>query len=287
MKATRTLYPYILSRHSIRSYKQKPLEEMDCLVVKEILGSIKPLFSENRFEVILKDRRLEENIPRILGAYGRLIIAPHYLVPYLAGNKMPLVDLGFRVEQIAVHLWAAGIGTCYIGCISRIDKVREILDLSKDSWIGAFLVLGYPANGFGLQTITSVMKRVIGSNGRKPVEEIFFMDSFTQPATPPMEWRDVIEAARFAPSAVNAQPWRLLLSKRNLYLFVLRNNRKYYFSANQDYCFYDGGICMANMELALDSQSIKHQWHLYTEDFESCPPHPDSLFPIARLSLSE
>ncbi len=287
MKVESNIYSFILSRHSIRSYKSTTLNLSDLQDLKKIINSTKSLFPENRFIVKIKNRNLEGNTVKILGAYGRVIISPHYLIPYLKGNKIPLVDLGFRVEQIAVRLWAAGIGSCFIGCISRQEEVRKILKLSKDTHIGAFLVFGYPDRRFGIQTLISLMKKVMGNERRKPVDQIFFLNSFDQPTQPPADWLEIVEAAKFAPSAVNAQPWRLLLHKNELYVFVIRTNCGYYLTSNRDYCFFDGGICMANIEMAASALKIKHQWHLFFNDSKLIPRHPDGLFPVAKFSISK
>ncbi len=87
------------------------------------------------------------------------------------------------------------------------------------------------------------------------VERIFFRDTFDTPAAPHPELEPFIEAARNAPSAVNAQPWRFLWHGEQLHLFVKRNNPKYGNGASTQYKLFDGGICMGNVTLALEALS--------------------------------
>ena len=131
------LYSFILSRHSIRTFEPQPLNLEDQDRVKKILTTIIPLIPENEFIVISKNHSKDEDLVETLGAYGRFIIPPHYLIPYILGSQVPLVDLGYRIEQIAVHLWEMGIGCCYIGCLSREEKVRKLFELPVFSRIGA------------------------------------------------------------------------------------------------------------------------------------------------------
>ena len=277
------IYPFILSRRSIRSYDQRQLSSADQAHIKIILNNTKSLFPENKFEIILKNKTKGEDLVEILGAYGRFITPPYYLVPFITGRNNALVDLGYQVEQIAVRLWSKGIGTCFIGCLSRQEKVRQLFQLSADAQIAAFLVFGYPGVGFGIETITKFTKSIIGIRGRKPVEDLFFQDTFEHSTKPEGIWEKIIEAARFTPSAINAQPWRFLLRNDELYLFTLRNNRKYILPENQDYCFHDSGLCMANIDLALSSLGLHSEWKFLNGDLDINSRYPENLYPLAKL----
>ena len=280
------IYPYILSRHSIRSFEQRQLSLADQAHIKIILNNTKPLIPDNKFETVLKSKIKGEDLVEILGVYGRFIAPPYYLVPYIIGSNNALADLGYREEQIAVRLWSKGIGSCFIGCLSRQEKVRHLFQLPTEAQIAAFLVFGYPGGGFSFETITKATKSLIGKSGRKPVEDLFFYDSFENPVKPEGLWEKVVEAARFAPSAINAQPWRFLLRNREFYLFVLRNNRNYILPENQDYCFHDGGICMANIDLAVSSFGLQSQWQFLNGKLDFNSHFPENLFPLAKLILN-
>jgi nitroreductase len=279
------IYPFILSRRSIRKYDQRQMSPADLARIKIILDNTKSLIPDNKFEVILKNITKGEDLVEILGAYGRFITPPYYLVPYTLASKNSIVDLGYHSEQIAIQLWAKGIGSCFIGCLSRQKKVRELFLLPADAQIAAFLVFGYPGEGFGIGTITEVAKSIMGIRARKPFEEIFFQDSFDHPAKPVGLWQKIIEAARMAPSAINAQPWRFLLRNEELYLFTLQNNRKYVLPENQDYCLHDSGLCMANIDLALTSFDQKFEWKLLNGKLDFETHFPEQLFPLAKLII--
>jgi nitroreductase len=285
LSQTIDIYPYILSRRSIRKYDQQQLNTADDARIKIILNTTKSLLSDSKFAVILKSKPKGEDLVEILGAYGRFITPPYYLVPYTRNSKNSLVDLGYHSEQIAIQLWAKGIGSCFIGCLSRQEKVRQLFQLPADAQIAAFLVFGYPGIGFGIGTITDFTKSIMGISARKPVEEIFFQDSFDHPAKPVGFWQKIIEAARMAPSAVNAQPWRFLLRNDELYLFTLRNILKYVLPENQDYCYHDSGLCMANIDLALTSFGQKFEWKLLDGELDFADHLPEQLFPLAKLIL--
>jgi len=279
------IYPFILSRHSIRSFDQRHLSSDDQAHIKIIFNNTKSIFLDNKYEFIYKDKTKGEDLVEILGAYGRFITPPYYLVPYIIGSDNALVDLGYHAEQIAVRLWSRGIGTCFIGCLSRQEKVRQLFQLPANAQIAAFLVFGYPGGGFGTETITKVTKSIIGIRGRKPIEEIFYLDTFDHPAKPEGLWEKIIVAASMAPSAINAQPWRFLLRNKELFLFTVRNNRKYLLPENQDYCFHDSGLCMANMDMTLSSLDLQSEWQFLNGALEKKFSHPEDFYPLAKLIL--
>lgn len=277
------LYQAILARRSVRRYAKKPLDEITLAQIKDIASGVKPLVSGNRFEALMRDASPGENLVAALGGYGRLVNPPHYLVPYIAGEKYLLEDLGYRVEQIAVRLTALGIGTCYIGSLGRETAVRTRYGLPKEARIGAFLTFGLPSPALDGRLFDTLIRTAVGATNKMPAERIFFQDTFDAPATPPAHLAPLIEAARHAPSAVNAQPWRFLWHDERLYLFVRRKNLKYG-PAKAEYRLYDGAICMANVALALEALGMEGHWQMLARDEAHLPDHPPGLQPMAMLA---
>jgi nitroreductase len=187
------------------------------------------------------------------------------------------------VEQIAVRLTALGIGTCYIGSLGREAAVRDRHGLPKGTRIGAFLTFGLPSSAPGSRLFNTLIRTAAGATNKMPVERIFFRDTFDAPATPPANLVPLIEAARHAPSAVNAQPWRFLWHDGRLYMFVRRKNLKYG-PAKVEYRLYDGAICMANVALALEALGMEGHWQMLAQDEAHLPDHPPGLQPMAMLA---
>ena len=279
------LYRAILSRRSVRRYAQEQLDDQTLAKVRAIVAALQPLCPDNRLEVQFHDVAADEDLVDRLGGYGRIVTPPHYLAPYMISDGHPLVDLGYRVEQIAVRLTQLGVGTCYIGSLGRENEARERFGLPGSARIGAFLAYGYPATSVMGRTFNAALRRIAGATDKLPLERIFYHTTFDRPATPPPELADLMEAARCAPSAVNAQPWRFLWRDEELYLFVQRANRRYGSGPNADYRYYDGGICMANVALALEAQGTKGQWQLLDPAGQGLPDGLLELEPLAKLLL--
>jgi hypothetical protein len=280
------LYQAILARRSVRRYTGLALDQNKLSQVEQIIQRVAPLVPENDFQILFHDGMLKDkDFTASMGAYGYIVTPPHAIAPYTTGKRHPLVDLGYRVEQIVVHMTALNIGTCYIGTLSRERTNRIRLGLPIGSRCGALLVFGYPAKSVGDRAIDSVIRSIARCDTRLPVEQIFFQGTFDNPSLPPPKLSPVIDAARLAPSAVNTQPWRFLWRDERLHLFVVRQNAKYGRGTNQEYRLYDGGICMANILLALEALGMEGAWRLHNEGDSSFPDHSSSLQPLATLHL--
>jgi nitroreductase len=254
--------------------------------IEQLIQNTRPLSPENTFHALFRDGMLiDQEFITSMGAYGYIVTPPHAMAPYLIGDRFPLIDLGFRVEQIVIQLTRMGIGSCYIGTLSREAAVRNRIGLPHNSRCGALLVFGYPTGTIPGRALNAIFRSVPRGNSRLPVSQIFFDGSFENPSDPPEPLLPILTAARFAPSAVNAQPWRFLWVEPMLYLFVTRLNRKYGRGASQDYRLYDGGICMANVSMALEVLGIQADWDLLYTGMNAFPPHPADLEPLARLHI--
>jgi hypothetical protein len=217
----------------VRQYDREPLDAPTLAQVQEIVAEVKPLISQNRFQAAVRDDTVHEDLISVLGAYGRLVTPPHALAPYIIGDLHVLEDLGFRVEQIAVRLAALDIGSCFIGTLAGEDKARFHLGLPENARIGALLVFGRPAVAVGGRAINTLIRSVLGRYDLPPVERFFFQDTFDNPAVPPEHLAPIVEAARYAPSACNVQPWRFLWHQGQLSLFVTRDNPRWQASSSR------------------------------------------------------
>lgn len=283
MPTESNLYQAILARRSVRRYEGRLLEASALEQVQQVISEVKPLVPGNSFEVLLRDVAPGEDLVQTMGGYGRIVSPPHYLVPFSLGKEFALIDQAYRVEQIAVRLAALGIGTCYVGSVGREDQVRARFGLPATARSGAFLSLGYAASGRRGRAFNALMRRAAGATNKLPLERIFFHETFDNPSAPPAELEPLLQAARHAPSAGNAQPWRLLWRAGTLYLFVQWENRRY---GSQEYSLYDGGLCMSNVALALEALGMEGRWELLPDAENDLPEHPAELKALARLALA-
>ena len=278
------LYQAIMERRSVRRYEDEPLSENTLEQVRDIVSDTVPLIPGNAFDAPIRDYSPSDEGLVLRSAYGRFMTPPHVMVPYMVGKDHPLTDLGYRVEQIVVRLTALDIGTCYIGALGAEDSLRPRFGLPDGARIGATVFFGRAASGVG-GTVSALARTLAGGRKRMALDEIFFDGDFDHPSTPPSEIAPFVEAGRWAPSALNAQPWRFLWREGRLLLFVTRGTLKYLGGERRQYPLYDGGICMANVGLALEALDMKGHWRIAGDADAETVEHPDDLRMLSTLTL--
>lgn len=284
--ADSNLYQAILSRRSVRRYDAQPLDEGTLAQVREIVDQVEPLVPENRFAAQPRRQQSGANWGALIGGYGHFLSPPHFLVPFVVGERHPLLDLGYRTEQIAVRLSAMGIGSCFVGALHREEVLRARFGLPAGARLAALLVFGRPTQALGGRAVNSLLRLATGATSKLAADRLFYRDTFAETVAPPPKLAPLIEAGRNAPSAVDAQPWRFLWRDGRLFLFVRVRNRRYGTGAGQDYRFHDAGGCLANISLALAAVGRAALWQIYEGDEAEIPEHPSELQPLASLPLA-
>jgi len=246
-----TLYQAILERHSTRSYDREPLDAAQLDDAVALARAARPLVAENEVGWHLVRRVEEQDVAAFLGRYGKLIALPHMLVPHLRSGQHPLLDLGFRSEQVAVHLERLGIANCFLGALTDEPRVARRFGLEEGARIGAALVFGRDPDAVGRRAVNALFRRAAGGTGRLPLVQLCY-DQDGRLAAPPARWEPLLEAARWAPSARNAQPWRFQLVGATLRVCTVRQHRRY--GGMQDYRWFDVGACLGNLHLAAQAE---------------------------------
>lgn len=148
------VYEAILSRRSIRRFKQKkiPLEILKKLVNAARLAPSAANLQPLEF-FIVNDKNLCSKIFETIGWAGYIkpkwIPSPNerpvaYIVMLIkdADNKWYLRDVSLASENILIAAEAEGIGGCILCNIVR-DKIRQILKIPENVIIDSVIALGY------------------------------------------------------------------------------------------------------------------------------------------------
>jgi hypothetical protein len=128
----------------------------------------------------------------------------------------------------------------------------------------AITPIGYPSENRSM--MDRVIRTMSGGKKRKDFEQLFFSDSLSFPLTKEAcgKYGEVLEAVRWAPSASNKQPWRIIKeSSRNIFHFYLNENTIYN-SAIKDIKIQniDMGIAMCHFEVASKALDLSGSWHI-------------------------
>jgi nitroreductase len=217
----------IFSRKSIRHFKQ---EKLDWEIIADLLDYANklPMLSEG----IAVEFKLVSNIEAKQGFYGPFNVkAPYYLCISSEAKEDYMLNAGYLMQQINLYLTAKGLGTCYLVAY-------------PGSGLKATMKYEYVvALAFG--KTNSTLTRESSEAKRLPEDEIIV---YKEEVTPDI--KQVLAAARLAPSAFNSQPWRFVVYRNRIHVFAKKN---LFIAKALDYNkMIDMGIMMANLLLTAE-----------------------------------
>ena len=227
------LYEQIFLRKSVRKYNMTPLAEAELLEMEDFIRQMRPLLPD----VEIGHRIVgPEQIKGILTPR-----APHYLI--LSGEAVPYRDLcaGFLFQQLDLYLSYRGFGTCWLGAAKGRDtpfSKTDILAISFGEAVGAHT-------------------RALSAFKRKPLGEI---SSGEDPR---------LEAARLAPSGINAQPWYFIARDGVIHVYQAAAGklRAMFYDLEE----LDVGIALCHLALATEALGGVFRFETQGQD---APPAP-------------
>ncbi len=277
-------YRTLLKRTSCRRFDAAPLDETTLQTVQRALDSVEPIQAANEVNFLTLNELEKSQLAVAQGAYGRFIVSSHLMIPFTEKNADALIELGFQSQQAVIKLEEMGLGSCYVGAHNRVRKLQQEFGLAETAHLAAVLIYGKPAPTPQRKHITQSLLGLTGNRTRKPVDHLF-IEPIPVDMKLPTKWDAILEGGRWAPSAVNAQPWRLLPIDGEFQLFTNPAAYPIVLTAGSKlmYALYDAGIFMANIAIAARAFDVPVRWTL---QHQTRIPNQKSLIPIARLSLS-
>jgi len=186
------------------------------------------------------------------------------------GKRVPHINeaFGYSFELLVLYAQSLGIGTVWIGGTMDRKAFERAMALGDDEVMPCVSPLGYPAAKPSLRD--SMMRKGIRADHREPFETLFFDRSFETPLTKEKAGAlaEPLELVRWAPSAVNRQPWRGVVDERGAH-FYLKRARGPVPGALVDMQRIDMGIALAHFSLGAKEQGLQMT-------FERCEPGVDT-----------
>ncbi len=187
---------------------------------------------------------------------------------------------GYSFEMLVLYAQSLGIGTVWLGGTMNRPAYEAAMGLAEDEMMPCAGALGYSAKKMSLRE--SMMRKAIKADERLPFEELFFDGSFDAPLTEEKagELAHPLEMVRWAPSAVNKQPWRAAL-KGNAVHFYLKRSRGFGNHEALDMQRIDMGIALCHFDLAARELGMKSR---FVQDDPGIP-HDDGIVYIATYRM--
>ena len=239
----------ILTRKSVRTYDGRPIEPKTLEAIRAFAAGAENPFGIPVGFVFLDAKEKGLSSPVLTGE-------PLYVAGKVPRAPYADVALGFAMEHLLLYAWSLGVGSVWIGGTMKRELFEQAAGLEAGERMPCVSPLGCPAPRRSLRE--TVMRRGVGADSRLNGEKLFFDGSFGRPlAGKTLEpWNELMELVRWAPSAVNRQPWRVVL-KDGRFHFYLRHDKGYISDAVGDMQKIDLGIALCHFVLGAGLQGGK------------------------------
>ena len=239
----------ITGRKSVRTFDGNPLSTEDKMRIERYMESI-----SNPFDIPVRFVLLDAKA----NGLSSPVLSGETL--YVAGivNRAPHSDAayGFSFEKLVLYAWTLGIGTTWIGGTMKRELFERAAGLSEGEMMPCVSPLGYPANKRSIRE--SIMRKGVGADSRMPAGKIFFDGAWGESLAGEKQAKikDLIEMVRWAPSAVNKQPWRIIVSGDDFH-FYKTQDKGFINEKAGDLQKIDVGIALCHFVTGLEEQGIR------------------------------
>lgn len=204
----------------------------------------------------------------LIGSYGSIKGAPEWIIGTSRAGDHYRENFGFRMEQFILDCTREGVGTCWVGGFFNMSRLAELVPLAGDEQIVCITPAGYAAEQ---RTAERAMRSLGGLNRRKPLDERVFHGRWGAPASGYLSSRksllEVLDLARWAPSASNKQPCHYVVDDGLIIISVLTSLHREYprvltrgTGMSTNFQGIDAGIAMSHVSLAARSLGIGGSW---------------------------
>ncbi|SCY17145.1 nitroreductase family protein [Butyrivibrio sp. INlla14] len=174
-----------------------------------------------------------------------------YVSAVVSKGKDADVAYGYSFEALLMKAHEMGLGTVWIGGTMPREKFEKASCLVDDEVMPCVSPLGYISKKMSVKE--TLMRKGVKADSRLDFEELFFSESFEPSLTKVKAMEaglfDALESVRLAPSAVNKQPWRVVMDQNAAHFFVKHD--KGFTTPDYDLQRIDVGIALYHFEREL------------------------------------
>ena len=249
------------SRISVRTYEKDLLpQNMRQSLLSYAEGLENPIGPKIRLQFIEKTAN---GGGEKLGTYGMIKDANLFLGVTVPKEEYALESLGYEFERVVLYARSLGLGTCWLGGTFNRSAFTAKMDIRENEIFPILCPVGYPAAK--PRASERLFRRTVKARRRLPWEKTFFLHDFDHPLSE--DWDGTyafpLEMVRLAPSAVNKQPWRIVVTDNAVHFFEKHTLGGE--AVGVDIQRIDLGIALCHFHLAAMEQNLPGH-------FERTPP---------------
>lgn len=241
----------IRARRSIRNYAARLPGKVEIDDLKDLIAAAPRLIPgiPLRFEIVESPETVALLLRGMLGSYGK-IDSPCCLAAITHDVPGCLENLGYVGELLVLELQERGLSTCWVGGTFDRSAAQKLFGVRPPESLVCLIPFGYAEPGR-----KDPLRALAGSDRKKGGEKLFSAHSWGQllsGAEIPFQGAELVaELCALAPSAMNRQPVRCVLSPDRARVYCQRLSGS---------GALDAGIFMAHLALALELCGKKPVW---------------------------
>ena len=220
-------------RRSVRNFSDKAIPEEEIQRIQTWFNDeAKHLIPGIDVELGIFKGNAKNRLEGVAGYKGYALCAPVYLLMLSDPDPYYLENVGFIGEDLILKLTDMGIDTCWLS-VHDSDQVKQALLLQSDKEVAGIIACGYgekDVSGRKLEIRSPSNVTLQEEKSRLPKlsqHDLVYCEEWGRP----VDWEsgavheyldNALYAASLAPTYMNKQPYRFILSGRKLLLCVYR-----------------------------------------------------------------
>ena len=202
----------IRGRKSVRTYDGRPLSAKDMATVRILMEQVGNPFGE---EVHL--HMLEDAATAGVGKCGTARDVHTVLGVSAPLTALSSLAMGYQLECLVLAATACGLSTVWMATGFKRAKFEKAMGTHGEA-LAAIVPIGYAAAHPGSADV--IMRKLLRADEREMWRDIFTEDGFQVQLAEERagDYAQPLEMLRWAPSARNGQPWRVV-KKENVFYF--------------------------------------------------------------------
>lgn len=236
------IFDIIAARRSVRSFNGKALTDAQISDIKDCISKTSSPFG-GKYTIGLAT--VDDGGEFRPSTYGVIKGARTYLLLSLADDEQSWLSGGYAMERLVLDITSRQIGSCWVSGTFSGSTFKDAIKIPEGQKLVAVVPIGIPAEKKSF--VEKVMRSFARCGTRKPFNTMFFMNNFSTPLPEDGQFAQPLEMMRWAPSAVNAQPWRAL---------VRGNQVDFYYQGSGNAKVLDMGIGLCHFALACEALNV-------------------------------
>lgn len=251
----------IKDRKSVRTFdKTKDLDLNLLEEIKEYMNTrINPYGLKINWYLLNKDE-YKLSSPVIVGE-------KYYILGKMKKEKYAEEAFGYEFEDIILYLKTKNIGTTWMAGTFDRTLFEKAINLKEDELMPCVSPIGYISKKMSMRE--KLMRKGIKADTRYDFNELFYLNDFNNKLDQINleKYKDILELVRLAPSAVNKQPWRLLIKDNKIYFY--KKSSKGFIKDGFDVQKVDMGISMYHLIMGLKNKNINYEFEFENPNIEN------------------